>query len=174
MKAQHWSQNELKPLNHNHQPQMLSTTDSKTHYQSKFSSSDQTRTASYDNRDTMGAWPMYGAMFGVVVTWKPCLSGSQITFPSFPLHMTFLRFTRVLCLKKVKSISTVLILQSHHWLCCRFKNRHLPEGKMLICRCYESYLQVMLQKSALLFINCLHLFLKEHVGYISNQKNIMF
>lgn len=84
MKPQHSSQNEPKPLNHNHQPQMLSVNDSKTHYQSKFSSSDQTSSASYNNIDAIRAWPICGTMFGVVVTWKPCLPGPQITFPSPP------------------------------------------------------------------------------------------
>lgn len=135
MKPQHWSQNELKPLNHNHQPQMLCETDSKTHYQSKFSSSDQTSTASYDNIDAIRAWPMCGAMFGLAVTWKPGLPGSQRPFIN-PCRMTFLRFTWVLCHKKVSTASLQCLFHWANWSDCRFKNRHLPEGKILICRCW--------------------------------------
>lgn len=61
MKPLHWSQNELKPLNQNHRPQMLSAADSKTHYQSKFPSPDQTSPVSSDNIDASEAWPICGA-----------------------------------------------------------------------------------------------------------------
>lgn len=50
--------NELKPLNQNHQPQMLSMADCKTHYQSKFPSPDQTSPVSSDNIDAIEAGPV--------------------------------------------------------------------------------------------------------------------
>lgn len=89
MKPQHSSQNELKPLTHNHQSQMLSATDSKTHYQSKFSSSDQTSTASYDNIDTIRARPMCGAHVWCGCNLETVLARFQKNLHQPPLCMVF-------------------------------------------------------------------------------------
>lgn len=91
---------------------MLIGADSKTHYQSKFSSSDQTSTASSDNIDAIRAWPMCGAVFGLAVTWKLGLPGSQITFINPHPHTFSEAPLSSLPQEGFYSITTVFIPQS--------------------------------------------------------------
>lgn len=145
MKPQHSSQNELKPLTHNHQSQMLSATDSKTHYQSKFSSSDQTSTASYDNIDTIRARPMCGAHVWCGCNLETVLARFQKNLHQPPsLYGFSVWFTRVLCLKKI----TESLQRLFHWAItdspAGLKTDISQRGKMLICSVrHETYSQAM-------------------------------
>lgn len=146
-KPQHWSQIKLNSLSNNPYLQTLSATDSRTHHQSKLSSSDQTSAAGSDNTDTIRSWHMCGATFGVVVSWNQGPTGLVSTALLQKLFWdshSREKEKKGGCLSTAFFISFYFFISlNNHWSCYRWKTD--------FCRC-ETFTGNML---ALWFISAL-------------------